>query len=452
MPAISSSPKRSWRTTAVRAVSGLALLATLGAACGRGGGDSAVKVTPAAVTDHAAHAGHEALGATANPVDSGAAALRSGLTALLQEHVYLAGITVTQGVGKGLDSAEFKAAAGALDKNSVGLAGAITSVYGQAAGDQFLALWRKHIGFFVDYTKGKATKDDAIVTKAKSDLDGYRNDFGAFIASANPNLPKQAVADELLPHIQTLFAAIDAVVAGDASAFDKLRIAADHMPMTADILAGGIAKQYPDKFPGGVDSSASGLRAALTSQLQEHVYLAGITVVYGVGKGLDSAEFKAAAATLDKNSVALADSITSVYGQAAGDQFLALWRKHIGFFVDYTKGEATKDAAMTSKAKADLDGYRADFGAFIASANPNLPKDAVAQELIPHVQSLFDAIDAVTGAKQGDAFELLRLAAAHMPMTADVLAGGIAQQFPDKFSASGTATSAAPQSDLPRTH
>jgi hypothetical protein len=147
-----------------------------------------------------------------------------------------------------------------------------------------------------------------------------------------------------------------------------------------------------------------------------------------VGKGLDSAEFKAAAATLDKNSVALADSITSVYGKAAGDQFLALWRKHIGFFVDYTKGQATKDGALASKAKSDLDGYRADFGAFIASANPNLPKDAVAQELIPHVQSLFDAIDAVTGAKQGDAFKLLRLAAAHMPMTADVLAGGIAKQ------------------------
>jgi cytochrome c556 len=449
MPEIMSTPKRSRRTTAVRAVSGLALLATLGAACGRGGGDSAVKVTPAAAT--ADHAAHEALGATANPVDSGASALRSGLTALLQEHVYLAGIAVTQGVGKGLDSAEFKAAAGALDKNSVGLADAITSVYGQAAGDQFLALWRKHIGFFVDYTKGKATKDDAIVAKAKTDLDGYRNDFGAFIASANPNLPKQAVADELLPHIQTLFAAIDAVVAGDASAFDKLRTAAEHMPMTADILAGGIAKQYADKFPGGVDSSASALRSGLTSQLQEHVYLAGIAVVYGVNKGLDSGEFKAAAATLDKNSVALSESIASVYGQAAGTQFLALWRKHIGFFVDYTKGEATKDAALTNKAKTDLDGYRADFGAFIASANPNLPKQAVADELIPHVQSLFDAIDVVTGAKQGDPFELLRVAAAHMPMTADVLAGGIAKQFPAKFSSSGTAIAPTMASDLPRT-
>jgi hypothetical protein len=438
-------PRR--RRIAVRVVAGVAVLSTLGLVAYSRSDDGAVTVTPAA----ASHAGHEAMAAAASPVDSGASTLRSGLTGLLQEHVYLAGIAVSEGVGKGLDSAEFKAAAGALDKNSVGLADAITSVYGPAAGDQFLALWRKHIGFFVDYTKGKATNDQAAIDKAKSNLDGYRNDFGAFISSANPNLPKDAVAQELVPHIQTLTAAIDAVVAKDPGAFDKLRTAADHMPMTADILAGGIAKQFPDKFPGGVDSSASALRAALTSQLQEHVYLAGIAVVNGVGHGLDSAEFKAAAATLDANSQSLADSITSVYGKAAGDQFLALWRKHIGFFVDYTKAQATKDSAAAAKAKSDLDGYRTDFGAFIASANPNLPKDAVAQELIPHVQTLSDAIDAVTGASQGDPFELLRVAAGHMPMTADVLAGGIAKQFPAKFSATGTATSPAAMSNLPRT-
>lgn len=82
--------------------------------------------------------------------------------------------------------------------------------------------------------------------------------------------------------------------------------------------------------------------------------------------------------------------------------------------------------------QADLDGYRADFGAFLASANPNLTKDAVAQELIPHVQSLFDAIDAAV-AKSTDVYPKLMTAASHMPMTADILAGAIAKQFPDKF-------------------
>jgi cytochrome c556 len=363
---------------------------------------------------------------------SGASDLRAGLTAQLQEHVYLAGIAVSQGVGEGLDSAEFKAAAGTLDANSKALSDSIGSVYGDAAGKQFLALWRKHIGFFVDYTKGKATKDKAVVAKALKDLDGYRAEFGAFIASANPNLPADAVADELTPHIATLTAAIDSAVAGKADVFDKLRAAADHMPMTAEVLAGGIVKQYPDKFAGDVGSGASDLHAGLTAQLQEHVYLAGIAVSQGVGQGLDSAEFEAAAATLDANSKALSDSIGSVYGDAAGKQFLPLWRKHIGFFVDYTEGKATGDKAMAAKALKNLDRYRTDFGAFIESANPNLPTEAVAAELKPHVATLAAAIDSAVAGKT-DVFDKLRTAADHMPMTAKVLSDGIVKQFPDKF-------------------
>jgi hypothetical protein len=346
--------------------------------------------------------------------------------------VYLAGIAVSTGLGSGLDSAAFTSAAGTLDRNSVALSQAIASVYGDAAGKQFLDLWRKHIGFFVDYTKGKATNNQAMADKAKADLDGYRADFGAFLASANPNLTKDAVAQELIPHVQSLFDAIDAAVAKSTDVYPKLMVAASHMPMTANILAGAIAKQFPAKIPGNVDSGASGLRAGLTSLLQEHVYLAGIAVSTGLGSGLDSAAFTSAAGTLDKNSVALSQAIASVYGDAAGKQFLDLWRKHIGFFVDYTKGKATNNQAMADKAKADLDGYRADFGAFLASANPNLTKDAVAQELIPHVQSLFDAIDAAV-AKSTDVYPKLMVAASHMPMTANILAGAIAKQFPDKI-------------------
>src|SRR5947207_220919 len=51
----------------------------------------------------------------------------------------------------------------------------------------------------------------------------------------------------------------------------------------------------------GVDTPASALRASLTAGLQEHVYLAGIAVENGVAHGLDSAQFKAAAGTLDRN-------------------------------------------------------------------------------------------------------------------------------------------------------
>jgi len=180
-------------------------------------------------------------------VDSGAATLRAALTSLLQEHVYLAGVAVSTGVGSGLDSPQFEAAAGALGENTTALADAIESVYA-GAGDAFSELWAKHIGFFVDYTAGKAAKDTAKADKAISDLDAYRADFGAFLASANPNLTQDAVAEALVPHAATLFAAIDAVVAGDGKAFSLLRKAAQEMPAIADVLAGAIVAQFPEKF------------------------------------------------------------------------------------------------------------------------------------------------------------------------------------------------------------
>jgi hypothetical protein len=185
----------------------------------------------------------------------------------------------------------------------------------------------------------------------------------------------------------------------------------------------------------GVESGSAELRAGLTALLEEHVYLAGIAVANGVGNGLDSGEFKAAAATLDTNSKGLAEAITSVYGDDAGEQFLSLWRDHIGFFVDYTLGKATGDTAKADEAKNKLDGYRAEFGAFIDSASDGkLPSDAVAAELGVHVDSLITAIDAVV-VKSPDAFPKLQAAAAHMPMTAATLAGGIVAQMPDQFAA-----------------
>ena len=364
--------------------------------------------------------------------ETGAAELRATLTAGLQEHVYLAGIAITNGVGQGLDSPEFEASAGSLDKNSIALSEAIGSVYGDDAGKQFLALWRDHIGFFVAYTKAKAEGNAKAAEKARKDLDGYRAEFGAFLSSANPELTQEAVADELKPHVASVFATIDAVVAKSPDTFEKLREAAAHMPTTANVLAGAIATQMPDKFDGSADSGASELRATLTAGLQEHVYLAGITIANGVGQGLDSGEFKAAAASLDKNSIALSDAIGSVYGDDAGKQFLALWRDHIGFFVAYTKAKAEGDEMGAQQARKKLDGYRAEFGAFLSSANPELTQKAVAEELKPHVATVFSTIDAVV-AGSPETFERLREAAGHMPMTANVLAGAITKQFPDKF-------------------
>ncbi|MFL6109424.1 MAG: hypothetical protein ACJ72L_20870, partial [Marmoricola sp.] len=282
----------------------------------------------------------------------------------------------------------------------------------------------QHIGFFVNYTLGKATKNTAMATKAKKDLDGYRTSFGQLIHSVVPELPADAVAKELIPHVQTLLDTIDALTTGKGDAFALLSKAADHMPMTADILAGGIAKNK--KLAGNADDDASNLRSGLTYLLDSHVDLAGIALVQAVQKGgnLKDPSVVAAVNALDANSVALSKAVGSAYPDAE-KPFLQSWRQHIGFFVNYTLGKATKNTAMATKAKKDLDGYRTSFGQLINSVVPELPADAVAKELIPHVQTLLDTIDALVAGKPA-VFSDLEMAAMHMPGTAKILAGGIA--------------------------
>lgn len=227
------------RRTFTLAAVGLAVVALGVAGCGDDDDDGGNSASTGATTQ----------ADTRGPAtETGAAELRATLTAGLQEHVYLAGIAIANGVQQGLDSPEFEAAAASLDENSVALSDAIGSVYGDDAGKQFLALWRDHIGFFVEYTKAKAEGDDATAQKAKRKLDGYRTEFGAFLSSANPELTQEAVAMELKPHVDSLFATIDAVVAGSPDTFELLREAAGHMPATANTLAGAIATQFPDKF------------------------------------------------------------------------------------------------------------------------------------------------------------------------------------------------------------
>lgn len=192
---------------------------------------------PAATVPNAIH----------TPSSIPAAELRAKLNALLQEHASLAAGATNAALGG--RQGEFQAAAAALDANSVDLSRAIGMVYGSGVESAFLALWRKHIGFFVDYATGVATKDKPKQQKAVNDLVGYTQDFGAFLSSANPNLPKAAVADLVKTHVLTLKDVVDAQGSGDQKkAYTALRVAAGHMMMIADPLATAIAKQFPDRF------------------------------------------------------------------------------------------------------------------------------------------------------------------------------------------------------------
>ncbi|HEX3036462.1 MAG TPA: hypothetical protein VHT73_15300 [Thermodesulfobacteriota bacterium] len=359
-----------------------------------------------------------------------AADLRVALNALLQEHVYLAAALTNAALNGNTE--EFQAAATVLDGNSIDLARANGAAYGTEAEEAFLPLWRKHIGFFVEYTTGVATNDTAKQEKAVNDLVAYTQEFGAFLNSATPSLPAEAVAQLVKQHALSLKAVVDARAANNADdAYTGLREAAAHMQLIADAHSGALAQQFPYKFPGPGDSPAADLRTGANLLLCEHVFLAAEATNAALhGRNED---FEAAAFSLDTNSAEIAQINGLMYGPEAEAAFLPLWSKHIGFVVEYTTGLATNDKAKQEKAVNDLIAYTQEFGAFLNSATPSLPVDAVADLVKQHVLTLKNVIDAQAADDYATAYTVLREAAAHMQMIADVHIEAVVQQFPEKF-------------------
>jgi hypothetical protein len=172
-----------------------------------------------------------------------AQSLRVSLDNLFAEHAVLAMNATNAGV---TGSKSFPAAAKTLDNNSVALSKAIASVYGAKAGNTFLNgkdMWRAHIKFFVDYTVATAKHDKAGQAKAVANLKQYTVTFGNFLSTAT-GLPKLAVQNDLLGHVLELKGQLDDYAAGNyTKAATDYHAAYNHMFMTADLIAGAIAKQ-----------------------------------------------------------------------------------------------------------------------------------------------------------------------------------------------------------------
>lgn len=390
--------------------------ASLTAACGGGEGSTA---DPRALEA----AGPPGDGAKA--VGTAASILRANLTGLLQHHVFLTGLA-TGAVVAGQDPAP---ASAVIDQNSVSLSFVIGAVYGEERSAQFLDVWRRHSASLLEFAAGSATADVARVDKAKAELETYKSDVALFLNTVNPNLAKDAMAEDQKEYLGGLQSAITAQAKKDPKSVDKLKDAAEHMPRTAALLAAGIVKQAPKAFGGKADSSAATLRSGLTSELQEHVYLlAGVT-----GTVLGQGDTKEPVAALDASSTELAQVIASAYGDDAGRQFLIQWRRHIGLVVDYARGYQAGDQAAVTKAAAELGAYRNSFSAFLHAANPNLTTDDLSANLGAHLNAVLGVVDA-QAAGDPASVAALRAAGEQAAGTATLLSSGLATQFPSRFS------------------
>ena len=136
-----------------------------------------------------------------------------------------------------------------LLRNQDDIGEAIKPYYGDAAGKQLAALLRDHILIAAEIvTAAKAGKmDDVAIGQKKWTANG--KDIAAFLSGANPHWSRKELEQMLQTHLDLTTGEVVGRLkkdwAADIKSYDDGHV---HMLMFADMLADGIANQFPAKF------------------------------------------------------------------------------------------------------------------------------------------------------------------------------------------------------------
>jgi hypothetical protein len=136
-----------------------------------------------------------------------------------------------------------------LLRNQDDIGNAIKPYYGDAAGKKLTALLRDHILIATEVVKAAKAGDKPQLAKAQDKWTANGKDIAAFLSGANPHWQRKALEEMLQVHLDLtsgeVVARLNQDWAADIKAYDEGHA---HMLMFADMLADGIARQFPDKF------------------------------------------------------------------------------------------------------------------------------------------------------------------------------------------------------------
>jgi hypothetical protein len=134
-----------------------------------------------------------------------------------------------------------------LLRNQTDIGNAVKPFYGDAAGDKLTGLLKEHILIAADIVGAAKAADTPKLNSAKARWTANADDIAAFLSAANPkNWPAAEMKTMMREHLDLTAAELTARLgrdwAGDVAAYEKVRAQILHM---ADILAAGIARQFP---------------------------------------------------------------------------------------------------------------------------------------------------------------------------------------------------------------
>jgi hypothetical protein len=136
-----------------------------------------------------------------------------------------------------------------LLRNQDDIGAAITPYYGDAAGKQLATLLRDHILVAAEIVAAAKAGNNDKVTAGQKKWTANGKDIAAFLSGANPHWPKKDLEHMLQTHLDLTTGEVVGRPtrnwAADIKSYDEGHV---HMLMFADMLADGIAKQFPAKF------------------------------------------------------------------------------------------------------------------------------------------------------------------------------------------------------------
>ena len=165
-----------------------------------------------------------------------ASRLRADLTALLTEHVLLAGGLAGELVKA--DGGAPASARSALDANALEL----TTVLGRgypAISEPFLQAWTAHVGRLEDYARAAVATGGAPQGDA---LRGFAGALADLLVEYVDGLPADRISAELAPALEAMLRAVDAAADGSPDVPAELGRAAAATPAPAALLAAAIAE------------------------------------------------------------------------------------------------------------------------------------------------------------------------------------------------------------------
>ncbi|MCL9662267.1 copper amine oxidase N-terminal domain-containing protein [Paenibacillus hunanensis] len=366
-------------------------------------------------------------------VSTKAADLRAGLDYLLSEHFKLAVEAMTKAYSGAPDAAE---AYKALDQNAVDMGPAIESIYGKQAATEFERIFRAHNQYTDELVKATKMNNQAAVKQAEAKVQGFVDEFAAFLAKATDNkLPEAAAEKALRLHEDEVQDVFEKYIAGDyAGAAKEYREGLNTMFTVSKALSGAIVAQNPSKFDNGtVDTPAADLRSALNHLAAEHFALS----VMQMQQQYDG-KTQASDAWINAEAGNTADfkaAIASIYGQAGANQFEQIWvTNHIKAQSDYVDALKKGDQAALTAVKNRIEQFTKEFATFLGTATANnLPASAAEQALMTHEGQVQAVINDYAAKNYAAAYTADREGYKTMFGIGEALGGAIVKQYPDKF-------------------